>query len=236
VPALPASRSTLLAPWVRSLATTTERLLRRHRTPVVLGLIVIAVLSALDAIGGSAPRATNAVVVVRDVPAGAALSSDDVALRPVDGSTVPATALRSLDDAIGRRLTVAASTHEILTPDRLVVPRAIERSGAVLAPVRLADGEVAGLLATGDRVDVLAATADAAGGGAAAAVVAENARVAAVPIADADQGGWLSAGPARSDGMVVVEVPPEAAARIAGAAASARLSVVLRAASSPRSR
>ena len=83
---------------------------------------------------------------------------------------------------------------------------------------------------------MLAATADAAGGGAAAAVVAENARVAAVPIADADQGGWLSAGPARSDGMVVVEVPPEAAARIAGAAASARLSVVLRAASSPRSR
>jgi hypothetical protein len=209
-------------PWFRSLSAAAERLLRRHRTPVVVGLSVVAVLAALDAIGTSSARTADAMVVVRDVAAGAALTADDVALRPVDAGALPATALRSLDDAVGRRVAVAATTHELLTHDRLVVPRAVERSGAVLAAVRLADADVADLPATGDRVDVLAATADA------AAVVAENVRGAAVPLADADQGGWLDSGPARRDGVVVVEVLPDAAARIAGAAANARLSVVLR--------
>jgi pilus assembly protein CpaB len=209
-------------PSFGDLVRTCEHLLRRHRAPVVVGLGLIAVLAAIDAVGATAPRTTEAVVVVRDVAAGTTLTTDHVALRPVDADALPATALRAVDDAVGRRLAVGASTHEVLTHDRLVVPRAVERPGAVLATVRLADAEVAGLLATGDRVDVIAANAES------TAVVAENVRVAAVPIAEADQGGWLDAGTARRDGVVVVEVLPDAAARIAGAAANARLSVVLR--------
>jgi Flp pilus assembly protein CpaB len=211
-----------MLPWFGGLVRTSEHLLRRHRAPVVLGLCLIAGLAAIDAVGATVPRTAEAVVVVRDAAAGTTLTADHVALQPVDADTLPTTALRAVDDAVGRRLAVGARTHELLTHDRLVVPRAVERSGAVLAAVRLADAEVAGLLATGDRVDVIAANAGA------AAVVAENVRVAAVPIAEADPGGWLDAGPARRDGLVVVEVLPDAAARIAGAAADARLSMVLR--------
>ncbi|AKH82898.1 hypothetical protein AA958_12385 [Streptomyces sp. CNQ-509] len=62
-------------------------------------------------------------------------------------------------------------------------------SGEVLAPVRIADAGVAGLLAPGDVVDVLAVDAD---DGGPARVVARGARVAEIPGAagapDAEQG------------------------------------------------
>ena len=84
----------------------------------------------------------------------------------------------------------------------------------VLAPVRIADPATVRLLRPGDRVDVLAA--DDAGGP--ARVIARHARVRQVP--DGDGGG-------RSGALLVLRVPREAAARLAGAATHTSLSVTL---------
>lgn len=87
----------------------------------------------------------------------------------------------------------------------------------VSAPVRIADGATVGLLRPGDRVDVIAARETATGGD--ARVVARGARVTKVP-EPVD-------GAADSGALVVLSVPRAAAARLAGAGATARLAVTL---------
>jgi hypothetical protein len=87
----------------------------------------------------------------------------------------------------------------------------------VSAPVRIADGATVRLLRPGDRVDVIAARETATGGD--ARVVARGARVTKVP-EPLDDG-------ADSGALVVLSVPRTAAARLAGAGATARLAVTL---------
>ncbi|WP_240659808.1 RcpC/CpaB family pilus assembly protein [Streptomyces sp. WAC 01529] len=94
-----------------------------------------------------------------------------------------------------------------------------EASETVTAPVRIADAAAVGLLRPGDRVDVVAAEASP-GSGAKPRVVATGARVSEVP--------EQAEGPAESGALVVLSVPRDTAARLAGAGASARLAVTLR--------
>ncbi|MFD6431300.1 RcpC/CpaB family pilus assembly protein [Streptomyces venezuelae] len=87
------------------------------------------------------------------------------------------------------------------------------------APVRIADADTVRLLRPGDRVDVIAADGSPSAG-AEPQVVASGARVTAVP-----EPGET---PVESGALVVLSVPRDAAARLAGAGASARLAVTLR--------
>lgn len=86
----------------------------------------------------------------------------------------------------------------------------------VSAPVRIADAATVRLLRPGDRVDVIAS----AGTGTDARVLAKSARVAQVPQPSAG-------GPVESGALIVLSVPRAAAAKLAGAGASAGLAVVL---------
>ncbi|MFC7841834.1 RcpC/CpaB family pilus assembly protein [Streptomyces sp. NPDC057382] len=90
-------------------------------------------------------------------------------------------------------------------------------AGRVTAPVRIADAATVRLLRPGDRVDVIAA-AETAGGGD-ARVVARGVRVTKVPepLEDTPDAGAL----------VVLSVPRDTAARLAGASAAGRLAVTL---------
>lgn len=89
----------------------------------------------------------------------------------------------------------------------------------VSAPVRIADAETVRLLRPGDRVDVIAAPAASMGGGGEARVVASGARVTEVP----------RPGEPRADGgaLIVLSVPRETAATLAGAGISSPLAVTL---------
>ncbi|MDH3036009.1 hypothetical protein [Streptomyces sp. TRM75561] len=90
------------------------------------------------------------------------------------------------------------------------------RAGAkVSAPVRIADAATVRLLRPGDRVDVIAAEETVSGGD--ARVVARGARVTEVPEPPDGDGGAL----------VVLSVPRDTAAELAGASTTARLAVTL---------
>ena len=94
-------------------------------------------------------------------------------------------------------------------------------AGLVAAPVRVADADAVSLLAAGDVVDILAATVD---GGAEARLVASGVRVLAVPRA-AESG--IAAG--LGDGaLLLLATTSPTAARLAAAAVTDRLSVVVR--------
>ncbi|MFB6677260.1 RcpC/CpaB family pilus assembly protein [Streptomyces sp. NPDC056390] len=102
----------------------------------------------------------------------------------------------------------------------------------VSAPVRIADAAAVRLLRPGDRVDVVAVGAGAGAGdgqgsgGQGGRVVAAGARVSSVP--DSAESAE-SAGEAAAAGgaLVVLSVPRETAARLAGAGATSRLAVTL---------
>ncbi|WP_407565440.1 hypothetical protein [Streptomyces sp. 184] len=101
--------------------------------------------------------------------------------------------------------------------------------GDVLAPVRIADSGVVGLLAPGDVVDVLAVGGE---DGGPARVVARAARVAEIPgaatVSDAEHGAGAAGLTGWGDGLVVLSVPRSVAAALAGTAADEGLAVTLR--------
>nr|WP_202457542.1 MULTISPECIES: hypothetical protein [unclassified Streptomyces] len=133
--------------------------------------------------------------------------------------------------AVGLAMTAAALAS---TVPREAVPReapaphrvaaatatATERAAAtVTAPVRIADAETVRLLRPGDRVDVIAADGSRSAGGE-PHTVASGARVTAVP--------EPGEGPPEAGALVVLSVPRDTAARLAGAGASAPLAVAFR--------
>ncbi|MGR8010040.1 hypothetical protein [Streptomyces hypolithicus] len=119
---------------------------------------------------------------------------------------------------------VAAPQREHRPVERVDQVGGVDRVDLVSAPVRIADAATVRLLRRGDRVDVIAAPGTpAAGGGGSpeARVVAAGVRVADVPQARGalgDGGGGA---------LVVLSVPRNMAAALAGAGATSRLAVTL---------
>ena len=211
-----------------------RRALVRQRRLVTALLVGTAVTAALSAVAPAPPRLATVAVAVRDLPGGWVLSAADVTLARVPPDAVPGGAFPDASAVLGRTLAAAVRRGEPLTDVRLLGPGLLAgTSGLVAVPARLADAGSAAMVEPGDLVDVLAAAAvDPVGSGlppttaqtaadpATAMVVAESARVLAVPAS--------GSGPALDGALVVLAVPPAAARRLAVAQATARLSLALR--------
>jgi Flp pilus assembly protein CpaB len=207
--------------WLREL----RRAVAWRRRLLSAGLLAGSVAFALQALAPAPPPGVDVVVASRDVAAGSTLQARDlrVVSRPV--GSVPEGSLTSYAGVAGRAVASAVRRGEVLTDVRLVGPSSLRGLGAgvVAAPVRVADAQSATLLQPGDVVDVLAAAP--AGGGFEARLVASGARVLSVPRADA---GELGAG-LGDGGLVLLATSAATASRLAAAAVTDRLSVVLRA-------
>lgn len=144
---LPSLRRTLTTPgWRRSL------LLRRVAAAL---LVLLALALTVREATGQDP---SAVVFARDVPAGAAVTADDVSSVRVPPHLLPADALTDPGEVEGRVVTAAAQSGEIATKHRFIEigPAGTDVSGIThLVPVRLAEPEVIPLLHHGDTVDVV---------------------------------------------------------------------------------
>ena len=183
-------------------------------------LAVAALVLALrpEPVGTTAgPPVTVPVVVAGvDLPAGTVLADSQLTVARPPADAVPAGVDPRPGGLLGRVLAGAVRAGEPLTDARLVGPglTAFLPPGQVAAPVRLADLAVAGLVRTGDRVDVLAAPPDAER----AEVVAAGALVLAAPSSE-------QADPAA--GLLLLAVDAATAARLAAAATTATLTVSL---------
>lgn len=189
---------------------------------IAAGLLVVLALGL--ALAPESSEGAALLVAARDLPGGATLGPADLALRRWPADLVPAGALTAPETAEGRVLAGAARAGEPLTDLRLAGPElaaATTRSpDAASVPVRLADPDVAGLLAPGTAVDVitLGPVADE------PVVLARDAVVLTVLPAT----GGVGPASARSGRVVLVALPRGSAARVAAASLSEQVAVTLR--------
>lgn len=202
---------------------------RWHRRLLASGLAAGATAAALQALEPPAPPSVVVVTAARDVPAGSRLGVADLATVRYLPAAVPDGAVTDRRQALGRTLVSGTRRGEAITDVRLAGAGRVEdaATGLVQVPVRIADPEAVGLLRPGDVVDVLGAGAADAGDGSpfpsSARLLASEVRVVTVPRVVESTTAIAGDG-----ALVLLSTSATTASRLAGAAVTDRLSVVLR--------
>jgi Flp pilus assembly protein CpaB len=195
--------------------------LRRPRRPLHTARQVLAALLAATALvlalrpasaPSPAPATVPVVVAAADLAPGAVLTTGDVAVAHYPPELRPAGTVEDPAAVEGRVLAGGLRSGVPLTDAGLVGAGLTDRlgTGQVAAPVRPADLAVTSLVRPGDQVDVLATPP----GAARAEVVAAAAPVLATPGRE-------------DDGLLLVAVDADTAARLAAAATTATLTLSL---------
>ncbi|OXM65352.1 SAF domain-containing protein [Amycolatopsis vastitatis] len=195
------------------------RLIRRGLAACLL--LTGALLFAYPGSARGAPT-TPTVVAAHDLPVGATLRAGDVRLADLPDETRPEGSLSTLDAVDGRLLAGAVRAGEPLTDVRLATALAGSGDpGTATVPVRLADAAVAGLLAPGRRVDVVAASEP----GTSASVLAAGATVVEVEHQDTTP---KALGPPDKGPLVLLRLPEATATRVAAISLERPVTVTLR--------
>jgi Flp pilus assembly protein CpaB len=199
-----------LAPLFRPV----RRAVLARRRLLAAVLTAVAVASGLHAATAAPPARVPVVVAARDLPSGVVVGADDVRTVGFAPGSEPT---GEVTDPVGRTLAAPLRAGEPVTDLRLVGPSLTDGyPGLAAVPVRLPDAAMAGLLAVGDRVDLV--SADPQGGG--ATVVASGVPVLALPAGDGEVGATGLTGR-----LVVVGAAPGDVARIADASVRTFLTV-----------
>ncbi|MDX6358530.1 MAG: hypothetical protein QOH37_1584 [Nocardioidaceae bacterium] len=195
-----------------------RRTVLARRRPLAALCVAGAVLAGLHAVRPPPGPTVTVEVAAHDLPSGAVLTDADLEPRSYPARLAP---VGSEADAVGRTLASPVRAGEPVTDARLVSPALLAGyPGRVALPVRIADAAAVGLLRTGDRVDLVAA--DPRRG--TASYVAVGVPILAIPAPDSAR---VTSGAALSGRLVVVAAAPSDVDRIAGAAATDLLTVVI---------
>ena len=210
------------SPTATGRRTRARRAVRRvvlaRRRPLAAVCLALAVVAGVHAARPAPPPTVAVTVAARDLVSGTVLTAADLVVRRYPAAVAP---VGTATGAVGRTLAGPVRAGEPVTDVRLVSPSlAAGYPGRVLVPVRIADADVVSLVRVGDRVDVVAA--DPRRGQASA--VAVDVPVVALPLAADDSATGASV---LSGRLVVVAALPSDVDRIAGAAATDLLSVVI---------
>ena len=183
--------------------------------------VAVAVLAGLRAQAAPPPARTPVVTAAHDLPAGTVLRLEDLRSSGFDPESVPSGVL-GVTAVVGRTTTTPVRAGEPFTGARLVSRSLLDGyPGLVAVPVRIGDPGAVRLLRVGDRVDVLAADPRGGDGGSGATTVGSDVPVLALPRAPSGGDGLVQGA------LVVLAVPRAEAARLAQAAVTSFLSVVL---------
>ncbi len=191
-------------------------LLWRARLPLAALLLGIACAVVVGELRPPPAQTSPVPVASHALTAGHVLVASDLKLAEMPSGLVPSGAPTVGVPLVGATLAVGVPAGLPIVDGLLVHDLVTGPPGTVVAAVRLADPAVAALLATGTRIDVLAATDD----GSTGRSLARRALVLEPPEA---------AGRGRDDSSppVLLAVAPGEAAALAGAGPSALLSAVI---------
>lgn len=188
-----------------ALSSRVWRWARRRRRLIAAVLAGVGVLIAMSALLPHQPQPVAVLVAARDLQPGEAITSDAVDAVELAESAVPPGAVMQSEWLIGRIVIGPVAAGEVLTETRVLTGRSVG-AGRVGVPIRVADEQVAALLAPGDVVDVVAVVEGV------GRRVASAARVVTVPrrLTGFGPGSGSSAG-----AIIVVAVPPDSALTLA---------------------
>lgn len=204
--------------FVRSIG----RAISWHRRKLAVVAAIAAVLTGVNAASPSPPPTTSVVTASSALAGGTRLTAEALTVTEFPDDVVPGQAITDPADLIGLTLAGPVTAGQVLTSVSAVSSRLATDSEMVVAPLRVDDPELIGLLQIGDRLDVLAAESQ----GGTAHVIADRVRVVTIPrtAGSSGIGGTTSEGPGS---LLLVEVTPEDAALLAQAVVSAQISIVL---------
>jgi pilus assembly protein CpaB len=210
--------------WAGALPVSqAARLLDRHRRLAAALCAAGAVGAAVSVLAPAPPPTTVVLAAAAELPAGHAIALTDLRPLALPAAAVPSGALRPGAEVVGRAVALPIRLGEVLTDVRLAgspLLLSVTAGGLVGAPVRIADAAAVALLRAGDHVDVLGASVTQQ----AAALLASNVLVVSVPDrAEAATNPGVDAG-----ALVVLATTTETSRRLAQAAITSRLSLVLR--------
>jgi Flp pilus assembly protein CpaB len=188
-----------------------------RRRPLAALCVAIAAVAGLHAARPPAVETVAVTVAARDLTSGTVLTRDDLVVRRYPADVAP---VASAARAVGRTLAAPVRRGEPVTDVRLVTPSLVSGyPGRVALPVRIADADAVSLVRAGDHVDLVAA--DPRRGS--ASYVAVDVPVLALPA----PGHHDPADAGLTGRLLVVAALPSDVDRIAGAAATDLLSVVI---------
>ncbi|MBB3050452.1 Flp pilus assembly protein CpaB [Prauserella isguenensis] len=215
-------------PFTRQVAQLTTAVRARpvpvlRRVLAVALLLLAALIAARPATAGDDDTRPT-LVFARDLALGSTLRPGDVRVADVPARLLPSGALRKPDEIAGQHLVGVAREGEPVTDARLL-DRAPTPAGTVTVPVRLDDPDVAPLLRSGSRVDIVAAGPDTAGKPAKRVLASE---VPVLSVLAPDTAGGAVPSSSEEGPLLLVAARPEPAARLAAAAADRPVTVTLR--------
>ncbi|MCR4525050.1 Flp pilus assembly protein CpaB [Kocuria rhizophila] len=201
---------------------------RRHRL-VAAALCALALTIVVLRLAPPGDRTTPVVTAAHDVPAGTALTAEDLTVSEFPVDIAPAAAFTDIPEAGGQTTTVALSPGQPVTSTSVLGPGVLtgQPPGTTAATVRVSDPAVLRHIRPGDAVDVVhhADGASAARG----RPVARSVTVlwAAASTSGGDTSLLAPAGTDTDSGLVVLAAPRETAASLAALEGSGRVSLVL---------
>jgi Flp pilus assembly protein CpaB len=207
----------------RQLLRAFRRAASWHRRKLAVVFAMAAVLAAISAALPPPPPTLEVVRSTRLLDGGAVLATGDLKLARMPVDSLPDGAITDTDSLLGKRLAAPVAKGQVLTELSVASPGRSARAGQVVAPLRLADADLAALLHIGDTVDVIAADSETPQ----AAVIGRGIRVVGLPAAPVGTMDTRAVGSATAGALVLVVVDRKTATVLARAAVSASLSVVL---------
>lgn len=199
------------------------RLISWHRRKLAVLAAMGATAAGITAATPPSPATVRVVVAARQLTGGQQLRNTDLSTRELPPAAVPDEAILDPAAVLGRTLVAPLSRGSTLTTLSVIGDHPTVADGKVIAPVRISDAAVIGLLRVGDRVDVVAADPESGSG---AQVIAHQVRVVTIPRPNST-GNGLDPGNADPQTLVLVEVSTDEATTLADAAASSQLSLLL---------
>ena len=194
-----------------------------HRRLIGSACAALAVWLVVQASSAPPPRTVGVWTAADDLPSGTVLDREDLTRAGYTPDSVPAAAIRSIGDVLGRTLATPLGPGEPITRAHVVgSDRLAGYPGRVAVAVRIPDPGVAALLTPGQHVALLAA--DPQGTSPAERIVADAAVLAVPRARDDTHAGGLSGG--LTGRLVVVAVPGEDVEELAAASTTRYLTVV----------
>lgn len=199
------------------------RVISWHRRKLAVVAAMGATAAGITAAAPPSPPTMAVVVAARQLPGGQRLSSADLSVRELPRAAAPDQAITDPSAVVGRTLVAPLSRGSAITRLSVIGDHPAVADGMVIAPVRISDAAVIGLLRVGDRVDIVAADPESGSG---ARVIAHQVRVVTIP-RSTSSGSGLDPGTADPQTLVLVEVTTDEATTLADAATGSQLSLLL---------